>query len=56
MQLFIYYKITGYVSAIRKKESHYIIQNPAVKEKEEKRMYKLYYIESIERKIKTHYI
>ena len=33
----------------KKKESHYITQNPAVKEKEEKRVYKLYYIESIER-------
>ena len=40
----------------KKKKSHYITQNPAVKEKEEKRVYKLYYIESIERKRETHYI
>ena len=40
----------------KKKESHYITKNPAVKEKEEKHAYKLYYIESIERKRETYYI
>ena len=56
MQLFIYYKITGYVSAIRTKESHLYHSKFGSKRKEEKRMYKLYYIESIERKEETHYI
>ena len=46
MQLFIYYKRTGYVSAIKKKESHYITQNPAVKEKEKIHVYS--YIEKIQ--------
>ena len=37
-------KLRDYILAIRKKESHYITQNPAVKEKEEKRVYESYYI------------
>ena len=39
----------------KKKESHYITKNPAVKEKK-KSVYKLYYIESIERKREAYYI
>ena len=41
--------------AIRKEESHYITQNQAVKEKEEKCVYESYYIrEYIEREREKH--